>query len=310
MTQTHQMVPGLVSVMMPAYNAERFIRQAIESLLCQDYSDWELIVVNDGSTDRTAEIARAFDDPRIQVVDQANGGEAAARNTALGRMRGEFVAFLDADDAYLPCHLQLAAGHLQARPDHDAVFSDGYHIDEAGARLQTLSSRRLPPSEGRIFEQVVLASCMLGPPLCVVLRRGLIEKYRLSFDITIPWGTDWDFFTRYAEVGQFGYVGQPTRLYRLHNQNITSEFGAARRASYLARYRIKATRLRGFEHCSVQTRVAVFYDLLVNLLRGDPEQQTSVTQNGEFKALPASEQAAVRSGIGGVGIGRSGGATK
>ncbi len=99
------MEPGLVSVMMPAYNAERYIRPAMESLLAQTYSRWELIVVNDGSKDATAAIARSFDDPRIRVIDQPNGGEASARNTALRTMRGEFVAFLDADDAYLPEHL-------------------------------------------------------------------------------------------------------------------------------------------------------------------------------------------------------------
>ncbi len=187
------MEPGLVSVMMPAYNAERYIRPAMESLLAQTYSRWELIVVNDGSKDATAAIARSFDDPRIRVIDQPNGGEASARNTALRTMRGEFVAFLDADDAYLPEHLETAAGFLVWNKDFDAAYTDGLHCDENGVRLQSLSSRRLSPQDGNIFDQVVRASCMLGPPVCLVLRREPILQRELWFDFAITIGPDWIF---------------------------------------------------------------------------------------------------------------------
>jgi glycosyltransferase involved in cell wall biosynthesis len=286
-----QMQPGLVSVMMPAYNAERFIRQAVESLLSQTYPEWELIVVNDGSTDRTAEIARAFGDPRIHVVNQANSGEAAARNTCLERMRGEYVAFLDADDLYLPRHLELAVGLLQVNLDFDAVYSDGHYCDEAGTLLQPLSSRRLEPAEGRIFEQVVRASSMLGPPVCVVLRRNLLLQRGFRFDSGLRIGPDWDLFVRYAEVGKFKYIDQKTCLYRLHETNITTSLGYAKRAADLARCRRRATQLRSFNECSVSTRVAVFHDLLVDLLLGKAAEQTEITQGAEFARLPDTEQA-------------------
>src|SRR4030095_13628930 len=103
---------NLVSVMMPVYNGERFIKQTIDSLLAQVYPDWELIIVNDGSTDRTSDIIGTYTDSRIKIVHQANRGEASARNSALKIMQGEFLAFLDADDLYLPNHLESTIKYL------------------------------------------------------------------------------------------------------------------------------------------------------------------------------------------------------
>jgi glycosyltransferase involved in cell wall biosynthesis len=284
--------PGLVSVMMPAYNAEPYIGQAIESLLAQSYSHWELIVVNDGSTDETPRIARAFTDPRIRVVDQPNGGEASARNTALRHSRGEFVAFLDADDRYFPEHLELTAGFLLQNADCDAVYSDGYHCDGAGVRLQTLSSRRLPPADGNIFDQMVRAACMLGPPLCVVLRRNLVLQMDLWFDTSFTI-MDWDFFTRFAEVARFHYVDHRTCLYRIHETNISSSVGSERRLANLAQSRRKAMQLKSFDRCSVGTRAAAFYDLLVFLLLGKPQEQAEIIGGAGFAKLPAKEQARI-----------------
>ncbi len=287
------MEPGLVSVMMPAFNAERHIGQAIGSLAAQSYGRWELIVVNDGSTDQTGRIARSCGSAQVRVFDQTNGGEASARNAALDQMSGEFVAFLDADDEYCPDHLEAAAGFLLSNPGFDATYSDGYYCDAAGNRIQTLASRRLPPSDGDIFEQVVRSSAMLGPPVCVVLRRSLIVKLGLRFDTAITIGPDWDFLTRYAETGRFKYIDRTTCLYRLHDSNISTSVGPAGRAADLARCRRKAIQLRRFGRCSVATRVDVFYDLLVHLLLGDGGQQAEITSWAAFKELPAAAQARI-----------------
>ena len=91
---------------MPVYNGELFIEQALDSLLAQSFQDWELIIVDDGSTDSTPFILNRYAvDPRIRVIRQNNAGEAGARNTGLDNMKGEYMAFLDADDIYLPSAL-------------------------------------------------------------------------------------------------------------------------------------------------------------------------------------------------------------
>jgi len=289
-TEAANPAPGLVSVMMPAYNGERFIGEAIESLRAQTYREWELIVVNDGSTDGTARIARAFGDGRITVIDQPNGGESVARNTALMHMRGEFVAFLDADDLYLPGHLETAVTVLGKDEQWDATYSDGFYCDESGRLIQTLSSRRIPPADGDIFEHVVRSSAMLGPPVCVVMRRAVIRDHDFQFDTGITIGPDWDFFVRFAEIGRFKYLPEPTCIYRLHGGNISTAVGAGKRLRDLARCRSKAIQLPRFGACSTAVRVSVFYDLVGNLLLGRRAEQNKAVGTEMFAQLPAKER--------------------
>lgn len=289
--ENKQVRSDLVSVMMPAYNAERFIRQAVESVLAQKYPHWELIVVDDGSTDQTSEILKQFDDSRIRIIRQSNAGESAARNTALQHLRGEYLAFLDADDIYLPNHLEVTVGYLQMHPEYDGVYTDGYYCDETGTYLQSLSSRRIGPYQGQVIDHVIRSSAVFGPPVCVALRQKIIHKKNLRFDTNITIGPDWDFFRQYAELAQFGYVDQKTCLYRIHQTNITFQIDLQKRALELAKCRINAIKSEGFKQCTPETREYVFYDLLVNLLRDFPERQSIIIEWPEFSTLSVSQQA-------------------
>lgn len=283
--------PDLVSVMMPAYNAEKFIGEAIESVLAQIHQKWELIIVNDGSQDNTAVVAAQYSDPRIRLIHQENGGEAAARNTALQHLNGAFLAFLDADDAFLPDHLARTFAFLQAHPACHGVYTDGIYMDTAGNRLQRLSSQRRGPFAGWIFPEIVRASDVFGPPTCTLLRSHLIFDHNLQFDTRIVIGPDWDFLTRYCEWAEFGNLPDQTVLYRVHQTNITVQVDMVRRAGYLALCRENAIHRERFAECPLAVQTAVFYDLLVNLLPGQPERQTAVAQWPQFRALPPAEQA-------------------
>ena len=285
------MEPGLVSVMMPAYNAEAYIGAAIESVLAQSYRRWELVIVDDGSTDSTSETVFKYADSRIRYIRQDNHGEASARNTALRNVQGEFLAFLDADDLFLAHHLESTAGYLSSHAQVDGVYTDGYYVDQAGNPLQTLSSRRRGPFQGNLFEQVIYSSNVFGPPVCVMLRTYLIRKHELRFDEDIIIGPDWDFFAQYADRANFGYIEQTTCLYRLHTNNISIRTALEKRAAEHAKCRINAIKMKDFQDCSVGTRTAVFYDLLANLLIGFPQQQLDITSWPEFTILPKLEQA-------------------
>ena len=155
---------SLVSIMMPAYNAELFIQSAIESILSQTYNNWELIIINDGSTDQTENIVKNFDDSRIRYYPQENKGEAAARNLALSKTKGEFVAFLDSDDKYLPDFLEITVSFLSLNPEIDAVFTDGWFINTQDQVLEPLSSQRRGPFGDDLFEPLVRASDVLWTP--------------------------------------------------------------------------------------------------------------------------------------------------
>lgn len=282
---------GLVSVMMPAYNAERYIAHAVQSVLDQTYTQWELLVVNDGSTDGTEQVVRGFGDPRIRLINKTNGGESTARNMALDHSKGDFIAFLDADDLFEPHHLARTVAYLQAHPECDAVYTDGMYIDPDGAAVEPLSSRRRGPFEGDIFEALVRASDVFGPPICILLRRAAVKERGLRFDPRIVIGPDWEFFTRFAETTRFGYIPEVTCRYRLHATSISVSTGSVRRRASLALCREKAIHLERFTACSLETRVYAFYDLLVELLAGFPERQADVTTWPQFEALPARERA-------------------
>src|SRR5579871_6134355 len=113
----------LVSVILPVFNGENYIADAIRSVLAQSHTDWELLIVNDGSTDRTKEIIHSFSDSRIRYFEHTNRGVSASRNVALEAMNGDFFCFLDADDVFQPNSLKSRVDILIASPD--ILFVDG-----------------------------------------------------------------------------------------------------------------------------------------------------------------------------------------
>ena len=121
----------LFSVLVPAYNIESLIRQTQESALAQTIQDLEIVVVDDGSSDKTTEVVHSFTDPRIRLIHQANAGVSAARNRAIAEARGKYVAFLDGDDVWLPFHLETALRFFEAYPDihwYSSAFEYRQHI--------------------------------------------------------------------------------------------------------------------------------------------------------------------------------------
>ncbi|NIW46464.1 MAG: hypothetical protein GWN30_17410, partial [Gammaproteobacteria bacterium] len=147
------------------------------------------------------------------------------------------------------------------------------------------------PFKGNLFEELVRASDVFGPPSCVVLRREPITRRSLRYDPRIVIGPDWDFFIQYAEDTTFGYVDEKTCLYRVHQTNISVSVGLKKRAQYLALCREKAIKTSSFSECSLDTRIFVFYDLLVHLLTGYPDRQNEIARWDEFTQLPESERA-------------------
>jgi len=277
--------------MMPAYNAESFIDSAIGSILAQKMPDWELVVVNDGSTDQTADLLSQYSDRRIRVYHQKNAGEAAARNHALREVDGEFLAFLDSDDQFLPAFLENMVDFLKANPTLDGVYCDGFYIDPTGQIIGSLSENRRGPFEGSLYNALVRASDVFGPPICVLLRTDSVFTSGVTFDPRIVIGPDWDFFTRLSQTTRFGYLDRKLVCYRVHTTNITVTTGGKKRLSSLALCREKAIHTAGFSNLCLETRAYTFFDLLINLLAGGIKKQIEVTHWEQFQALPDSEQA-------------------
>lgn len=280
-----------VSVILPVYNGARFVREAIESVQLQVMSDWELIVINDGSTDATQSILDTFTDGRITIVAQTNQGAAAARNVGLSRARGDFVAFLDADDLYLENALLDGVQYFECHEHVSAIFADGYIVDTDRKPLMTFAEIRPGISEGYILEQEVLNPHVVSFPICTMTRRSKIEKHRLRFDTSLSPSEDWDFWIQLARYARFGYLDKKVCMYRVHSANTTGITGTERRTSDLVRLRMKIIESDWFEDLSIPTKRDLLYEVLVGLLMGNNRQQDIVLRSSAFRNIPTTDQA-------------------
>jgi len=160
-----------ISVVMPIFNVEDFVAEAIESVLAQSFDDFELICVDDGGSDRSMEIVQGFDDRRIRIVSQVNRGLAGARNTGIARARGEFVALLDSDDIWQRDKLALHYIHLKANPHVGVSYAGSRMIDREG---QTLSVA-MRPKIGSITARDILCRNPIGNGSAPVLRKSDLD---------------------------------------------------------------------------------------------------------------------------------------
>jgi glycosyltransferase involved in cell wall biosynthesis len=189
----------LVSIVIPAYNAARYIRETIEAIRAQTCSDYEIIVVNDGSPD-TVEFENAIFPYRefINYLFQSNRGAAAARNTALRIARGRYVAFLDADDFWLATYLEHQLAFLAAHPDVDLVYADAHLIGDSPLAGHTFM--QTAPSRGAVTVKSLLSLTCHVIASGVVARRSVILDAGM-FDETIRRGHDFDLWVRLASRG-------------------------------------------------------------------------------------------------------------
>lgn len=280
-----------VSVITPVYNGEKYLRRAIDSVLAQTKPAWELIVVDDGSTDSTPQILDEYSDSRIIKIFQDNYGKSVARNVALNSATGEYIAFLDADDFYLPSALADLTDFLDYHPDYAVVYSDGYFCDQSEKRLFRLSEHRIGIYTGNILERVVSSPSVITVPVCTLTRRAVIEQYRARFDERLLVVEDWDFWIQLARVARFGYLDKQTCMYRVHETNTTWTYGFQKRLEDLVRARMKILNAEWFEKLSALTRRQFFYYLLIDLLRDNPTSQHEILESNTFRNLPASDQA-------------------
>ena len=272
----------LVSVILPVYNGQTYLAQALDSALVQDYPNTEFIVVDDGSTDGTAEVLRGFGN-RIHVLHQANGGPQRARNAGLAAARGEYIAFLDADDVWLQGKLSAQVAHLQANPEVGACCfrwhvwptdSDGhFRLPEFAARPVS-NVREDAQKSGWVYSRLLFDCELLTT--AVMLRASTVHAVGV-FDVDLPCGEDYDYWLRVSQVAPVSRLEPAGALYRVVAGSVSrrarrdnEELMVIQRAvqrfglSDPAGNRVDETRLRE------RIQALIFQHGYLHLKRGDP----------------------------------------
>ncbi|MFV2055870.1 MAG: glycosyltransferase family 2 protein [Thiohalomonadales bacterium] len=222
-----------VSVIIPVYNCEVYVAEAIESVLSQDYPNIELIIVNDGSTDDSISILKSYHAKakNIVLLTKENGGAAEARNAGLEISTGEFVAFLDADDVWLPGKLTLQVQYLLKNVDIDMVYSSWIRVEnndlsstihniESSLKKDRHTVSVIKPDSGWIYHHLLL-DCIVHT-ITVLMRKSLVAKLG-GFDANLRLGEDYTYWlkaSRITEIVKLNFVGA---IYRLHGDNITEK---------------------------------------------------------------------------------------
>lgn len=206
----------LVSVVIPCYNHARFLGEAIESVLAQTYPNLEIIVVDDGSTDHTAEVAAGYPDARY--VHQNNQGLAAARNTGLRQSRGEFLVFLDADDRLHPDAVECGVHHLLNSPELAFVSGRYRYIKEDGTVLREYGQNPAGPDSYASF----LRGNYIGMHATVTYRREALEAVG-GFDPSLPACEDYDLYLRIVRKYPVAAHGNLAADYRQHGSNMSRD---------------------------------------------------------------------------------------
>lgn len=209
----------LVSVIIPSYNCEEYIGKAIDSVLQQSYNNIELIIVNDGSTDRTEDIIKKYS-TSIKYISQSNQGVSTARNTGILAADGEYISFLDSDDIWNLETLGLQLGYFVSHPDVGLVYGDMELFDHTG----TLSENWLvraggPRPEGFIFQELIF-QCLFQTST-VMVRREVLDDVGL-FDSALPLGEDYDLWLRIAAKYKIGYIPKVLTGYRRRKGSLTA----------------------------------------------------------------------------------------
>ena len=203
-----------VSVVIPAYNCASFIRNTLDTVFQQTCKDYEVVVVDDGSTDNTMEVLSGYGD-RIKLIRQGNKGNSAARNTAIRNSSGEYIAFLDHDDLWLPEKLEKQMSVLKADKSIGLVYSDGYVVDSNGSIITTFFESALP-QRGEVTQKLFMYYFL--PLLSVLVKKDLvIQAGCFPEDLRIC--EEWELFLKISEKAKMEYVDEKLVKYVVHDGN-------------------------------------------------------------------------------------------
>jgi len=245
-----------VTVIIPAYNREKYISMTVDSVLNQTYTNVELIVVDDGSSDRTFSILQGYGN-RITLLQHEGGvnkGQSAAINLGIKSSKSKYIAILDSDDLFLSHKLEKQVTFLEAHPDIGLVYGNGYYIDEDGDQLYPFFQEDHVETSD---PERVLLDCYLPLPTNTLIRRSIYEEVGI-FDESLRSGQDHDMLLRVAEATKFAYIDDFIFCYRIHEDTISKKHTGLRwRNGFLILD--KAVKRYSYSSSTIRKRKAVLH---------------------------------------------------
>ena len=225
----------LISIVVPVYNAEKYLEQCLNSIQNQSYKNFEVILVNDGSIDHSESICKSFveGDSRFRYFLKSNGGASSARNFGLDHVKGDFITFIDADDWVDENHLEVLINNIREN-NSDMAVSSIKKFDSSNnfcfrmysnQEKYLLNYNKLNREEFLvILPKLILASESFKISVCKLFKKELV--YETRFDNSLIYGEDTEFFFNlYCNMDSISYVDEVTYIYRLHDESSSSKFG-------------------------------------------------------------------------------------
>lgn len=222
---------------MPAFNRERYLRSAMESVLCQTFEDFELLIIDDGSTDQTVAIVESFEDPRIRLMrNETNLGIPRTRNLGIDNARGELLAWMDSDDVAYPQRLERQVAFLDAHPECALVGAWARWIDEDGTPMRV---RRRPTGSDTIRARLLFLGCFTNTT--TTARREILAKYRFNEDFAL--GSDVELWSRLARDHVVDNLPEVLVDHRAHSGRAGGDLGARKGSLAKNKHRVVMAQL-------------------------------------------------------------------
>ncbi|MDY7020839.1 MAG: glycosyltransferase [Cyanobacteriota bacterium] len=262
-----------ISVIIPAYNAENTIEETIQSVLNQTFKDFEIIVINDGSQDKTLEKLASIQDNRIQVYSYQNSGQSISRNRGFQQSKGEFIAFLDADDLWTPDKLEAQLTAIKENSNAAIAYSWTNYIDENSNIIRKGSQLNIT---GNVYPNLLIANFLENGSNPLIQRKALMEVGEFDKDLTPA--EDWDLYLRLAARYPFIVVPKAQILYRVYSNSMSSNTLKMEKSTLEVINRAFQQAPQSLQYLKKQSLANVYKYLTFKALEQQSSQQTDVTR--------------------------------
>lgn len=208
-----------VSVVMPVYNGEKYLKEAIDSILNQTYTDFEFIIINDGSEDKTKDIIFSYSDHRIVYLEnEVNQGIVVTLNRGIDASKGKYIARFDADDIAVSTRLEKQVSYMDSH-EEVCILGTGMKIFGENVMAQT---RVFSNNPNKLKAELLFSSCVAHPT--VMIRKKILDENRFRYDVDFAGAEDYHLWWRIAGVGKIAMIIEPLHYYRIHENQITQKY--------------------------------------------------------------------------------------